>query len=1035
MQPDTPHVFISYDRADSEFARLVREHLAAHGVPTWMDQYDIQPGAYWPDAIDAALSAAETVVGVLSPQAVESRNVKNEWDWAIAHERRLLLLQIEPCEVPHRYISLNFIDASESNQSAALATLARSLGVLPAEARNELTRSEPGGAPLSLDAVVGRERERDELREALARALDGSGSLVLIGGEAGIGKTTLARDVTREAETLGCLVLSGGCYDLTTTPPYGPWTEIISAYPDDDLLPPVPGQLRAAGGMAGIDSQPALFDLASRFLRSVAARRPLVIVLEDLHWADAASLDLLRHVARSIGDSRLLLVATYRHDEITGEHPLAPLLPPLVRESRAHRLDLQRLDETGVLEIARQRYLLSTADEERLLDYLDRLAEGNPFFTHELLHMLDTRRLLRPVAGGWELGDLAEAGVPALIQQVITGRLARLGGATRELLELAAIVGFEPSLDLLRRMWAGSVVDVDAALREAHEQHVLMAQPRRQALHFQHALVRQAIYDGMSLMRRRELHQRAGELLAERTNPDPTAIASHFYEAGDERALEWLCRTAEQAERLFAPEAVIAACGQALELAKELGAVAPPEMHRLRGRARESVGDFDGALGDLERVLELALQSGDARAEWQALLDLGALWASRDYQRTREYCEQAVELSRGMDDPAALGHSLNRLGNWHANAERPVEAMRFHDEALAIFERIGDRHGIAATLDLRGATLQMSGHVVRSLQSFSRSIPLLRQLDDRQTLASSLANAAGAAAGDWGLRAWRPEPVPASIGTDSNAVFAEAVEIARDIEWRAGESHVIGGSGMHLCSLGELRGGLRQLSESLSIALSIRHHQWTSHAHFRLGSVCLEVLNPARALEHLQQASGIATMVASSFFETGIAGGLASAHIQLGAYEDAARALHRRVDFDLAIDMMSTRICWFATAELHLAQGHAPEALKVVDRLIESIPAGPGSLSPDLMRLRGEILLAHGRLDEGESEFDDALAVAIGRGYPLIHWRILDAQRRLYRMRGQRPEAVRAEEDARAIVDRLADQLDDEELRATFLTN
>jgi pimeloyl-ACP methyl ester carboxylesterase len=129
MSANQPQVFISYQRVDEAFARQVREHLAANGVATWMDQFDIPVGAYWPDEIDKGLAASDIVVGVLSPDSVESRNVKNEWDWAIANDKRLLLLMVRPCVIPHRYISINYIDATDPEPATALAALLDTLGV------------------------------------------------------------------------------------------------------------------------------------------------------------------------------------------------------------------------------------------------------------------------------------------------------------------------------------------------------------------------------------------------------------------------------------------------------------------------------------------------------------------------------------------------------------------------------------------------------------------------------------------------------------------------------------------------------------------------------------------------------------------------------------------------------------------------------------------------------------------------------------------------------------------------------------------
>jgi pimeloyl-ACP methyl ester carboxylesterase len=124
-----PQVFISYQRTDSDFARQVRAHLVAAGVQTWMDEYDIPVGAYWPDEIDHGLATSDIVVGILSPDAVASRNVKNEWDWAIQNDKRLVLLQVAPTVIPHRYVSINFIDATASDRNVVLAGLLAALGI------------------------------------------------------------------------------------------------------------------------------------------------------------------------------------------------------------------------------------------------------------------------------------------------------------------------------------------------------------------------------------------------------------------------------------------------------------------------------------------------------------------------------------------------------------------------------------------------------------------------------------------------------------------------------------------------------------------------------------------------------------------------------------------------------------------------------------------------------------------------------------------------------------------------------------------
>jgi predicted ATPase len=259
--------------------------------------------------------------------------------------------------------------------------------------------------------LVGRAREQAALRDALAAALAGRGSLVLIGGEAGIGKTALAEALLTEAEQQGALALVGRCYDLAETPPYGPWAEAIAGIPRADDLPAPPD---LGGGVPG--GQAALFAAVRAHLSALAATQPVVLLLEDLHWADPASLDLLRYVARGLDRGPLLLLATYRSDELTRRHPLYALLPALEREAQAIRRDLRPLG-TAALRALAGRYALPDAQTARLAAWLLGRAEGNAFFTAQLLRALEDAGTLGETADGWALGDLGAVGLPTRMCQ------------------------------------------------------------------------------------------------------------------------------------------------------------------------------------------------------------------------------------------------------------------------------------------------------------------------------------------------------------------------------------------------------------------------------------------------------------------------------------------------------------------------------------------------------------------------------------------------------------------------------------------
>jgi DNA-binding CsgD family transcriptional regulator/tetratricopeptide (TPR) repeat protein len=400
--------------------------------------------------------------------------------------------------------------------------------------------------------LVGRERELGALRQHLDAALSGHGSLVLIGGEAGIGKTALADVVCRQATEQGALVLVGRCYDLMETPPYGPWVEVLDhlrALPDRSptlRVVAVPSFTRSL-------SQKALFAQMRGFLAAIARERPLIVLLDDLHWADGASLDLLRFIARQVAASPILLVVTYRGDEIARGHRLYDLLPALIRETQAERIDLHPLGDDDVRALIDQTYHLPTEETHRLAAYLQQRAEGNPFFLGELLRTLQEITLVRTAAYGWTLGALEQIRVPTLLRQVIDARLARLGAEAEDILAVAAIIGQVVPLALWAQVGATSEAALLPLIQRGIESRVFDATADGLAVHFAHALIREALYESVLPPQRRVWHRELGEaLLAQRGAPDPDAVAYHFSQAGDARAAQWLMRAGERAQRAFA---------------------------------------------------------------------------------------------------------------------------------------------------------------------------------------------------------------------------------------------------------------------------------------------------------------------------------------------------------------------------------------------------------------------------------------------------------------------------------------------------
>ena len=888
--------------------------------------------------------------------------------------------------------------------------------------------------PYDATSLVGRERELAALRERLDAARGGRGGLVLIGGEAGIGKTALAEALCREATELGALVLAGHCYDLAEAPPYGPWAELfLRHYPEGGT--PLPPAASAAHAAARAESQAELFQHVLDSFAALAAARPLVLLLDDLHWADDASVDLLRFVARSLPGMPMLVIGTYRSDELTRHHPLHRAVPPLAREGRAARMELQPLDEGDLYGLTRQRYALSPGDAARLVAYLAAHAEGNPFYAGELLRTLEEARTLRPAGIGadggaaWTLGDLAGARVPPLLRQVIEARIDRLGPEARGRLLAAAIVGQEVPLDLWAVAAAEDEADLLPTLEGALEARLLAETD--DGIRFAHALVREALYEGVLGPRRRALHRRVAEALLGRAppGPDADAVAHHLQRAADPRATAWLVRAGDAAQARHAPRAAIDRFTRALDDSGVLASETLLRVRRARGRAHETVGEFDAARADYEQSLDLARTIDDQRAEWQALLDLGMLWAARDYARTETYYQRALALAREADVPALAARSLNRLGNWYVNMDRPRVSERYHAEALGIFRALDDGPGIAETLDFLAMAMMLSGNLRRAEGYGREAIERYRALDNRHGLSSVLATMAG--------RAGTLFPgmfTPVTTLAEGMGDAAAALEIARDIGWRAGEVFAMNQVAMNWAQRGEFGRALAGIEEEERIATAIGHRMWLLATHWLRAQIYFALLAPDVARRHGAEHAAIARELRSVYAQRGGTISIAWALLHAKEYAEADRLLEIVTGVEFVPDSCVRQVAWAFRAEVALARGDAGAALGIIDRLLAAMPnVAPGRPPVWPAIVRGESLVALGRVDEAEAGLRAAVRDAVQQEMRPYLWRAHVALGGLYRRQARDDDAAREFAAARAVAGILAATVPDEEVRAGFL--
>ena len=582
---------------------------------------------------------------------------------------------------------------------------------------------------------VGRPRELATLRSLMPWAASEGRRIALVGGEAGSGKSRLVREFAQEAAAGGALVLYGAC-DAVVRTPYGPFAEALdllarAAEPDDlradlgpgggelrRLLPDLPARVGELPDPVSADQDTERHRLHMAVVELLVAtgrRAPVLLVIEDGHWADHSTLLLLRHLGRAAADARLLVVATFRDTEADVPQELGDALVDLRRSEQVARLRLGGLSAADVEEFIRQAGGAALDGLPALAESLFELTGGNAFLLTEVWRTLGETGAADP--GADVAGSLAGLNTPEGVRDVVSQRLARLRSETQAVLELASVAGPEFETDVIGQAGDLDAPALAAALDEGVRSGMIEEVPGRTLAHrFTHELVRRALYDRLAAGRRAELHLRVGEALDERSSGGSARalgdIAHHFAAAaplgGADRAVEYSLLAAAAAMTALAFDEAAVALRTALDLGIPGGtdrADALLDLGAVTYRAGRSVESQEAFLA----AAEIARGLGDDRRLCRAAVGYeDACWRMGiDYGGALELLEEAGEALDAGDSELRV-RVLAALGRALAFAGRPAECAMVRDEAIVMARRIRDRQGLALVLSrsywLRGPT-------------------------------------------------------------------------------------------------------------------------------------------------------------------------------------------------------------------------------------------------------------------------------------------------------------------------------------------
>lgn len=584
-------------------------------------------------------------------------------------------------------------------------------------------------------AFVGRKAELAALLTGLDDAIAGRGRLFLIGGEPGIGKSRLADELAAQAKACGIRALWGRCWEAGGAPAYWPWVQSLRSQLRDcdkdtlraqlgpggchvaQIIPEIRELFLDASVPLSSDPDSARFGLFSAvvdFLRNVARVQPMLLVLDDLHAADAPSLLLLQFLAGELADSRLVVVGTYRDTDLDPDHPLDATLVELARHRVTHSLTLTGL---AVSDVARFIELtIGRTPPGGLVAAVHGETEGNPLFVGELARLLARDGELDPLgdAASWRLH------IPQGIKQVIRRRINPLSDECRHVLSVASVVGREFEPEVLEHVSALPAGRLPELLEEATGARVIIEAPHSLGrLRFAHALMRETLYDDLSPTRRMRLHRQVGEALealyARNLDPHLAELAFHFIEAvpvGEvEKAVFYARSAGDRALRLLAYEEAVRlyeTALQALDLKEVADELLRCDLLLALGDARARAGEFPKAKESFLRAADIARALGAPAHLARAALGYGGrfVWeAGRGDPHLVRLLDDAL-IGLGTEDSSLRARVMARLAGGPLRDDRAREPRAmFSHHAVEMAQRLGDPDTLAYALDGRYAAV------------------------------------------------------------------------------------------------------------------------------------------------------------------------------------------------------------------------------------------------------------------------------------------------------------------------------------------
>ncbi len=921
-------------------------------------------------------------------------------------------------------IAARALAKNKEHRWASAAELARALQSM------QSTGASPAREPEN-EAFVGREPEMRKLEALLERAAQGSGRIVFIIGEPGIGKSALASRFLARAAQLhpGLLVGRGHCVEqYGTGEAYLPFLDAVGGLLSGNERGRVmtvlrshaptwclqlPAAFDSTGDLAqlqretiGATKERMLREMGDA-LRALSAPAPVALLLEDLHWADPSSTDLLRHLSERASAQRLLVIGTFRPNDVEARnHPLKNYK----REMQAHQLcdeiPLSLLSREHVTAYLEARFVPNNFPKE-LAELIHRKTEGHALFATGLVQYLSERGEIVKPNGHWTLvrpPQELDLEVPESVRGMISNKIDALPEEDRRALEYASVEGEEFTSTVLARLLEIDELFLEERLDRVKKAHGLLRMLGEEQLpdgslttryQFAHALYQNALYAALLPKRRALLHRQAGEELLRRHGCEAARIAaslaSHFELGRDlPRAIDFWIQAGDNAVRRFDNSAAIDHYSRALGLCGQLPAEKragrESRLYGRRARAHQAMAWFPEAERDYKAMLERARAGGERVAECQALIGLCDFffWCFR-LEGLRAAAEEALHVADLIGNAVLRSQAMEKLSLGYLGAGELDKVKALLDEAIEIARPLGQKAALAPMITGRGRVPFFEGEYERAVELLQEGLLIAAEVGDGFNLTQCLFFL-GMSQGNLGRI------------SEALATFNQAIEMAQ-------------------------RNGNRMILTKVPNCL---------------GWIYSEMGDTAKGIEQNQICAASARKAGLVEAETNALVNLAHDHLQNGEPERSRASLERA-------EAISDRDPWLvwrfdgirrqaAAAEYWLGEGHLEKAAGHAQLLLaNSCRHKAPKYMAKAHRVRAEIAARRGELAEAEKELSDGIAALREHPAALEGWKIQAALGRLRRRAGN-PEGSRlAFAEASAIIRSIAGNTSDDELREKFL--